>query len=282
MSKSSFWTKWIAEDHGIRIVALEATEVCQSIAKTHHLEGEMASHFAESIVGALLIASTHKDNESVNLIVDHSPHFRKQVIDASPEGHVRGFVMNKSTDPLDAATPMLSVVYTKADKNHWPYRGVVEFTDPFIDEALMKFCAQSEQLLTSIGIHIERDQESVTHATGVLVQIVGGAKVDSRELVEKVKNSDLRNWAKTLASTSRFDPKEISPLSHLEFKLMEHSPATYKCPCTKERMLRGLRMLPPPELVELFSEQDPVVATCDFCLTEYRLTKEMVLKSASD
>lgn len=282
MNKTSFWTKWVAENNGIRIVALEATQVCQAIAETHGIVGEQASHFGESIVGALLIASTHKDNESVNLIVDHSPHFRKQVIDASPEGQVRGFVMKKNPEPEEEAAPMLSVVYTRADKNHWPYRGVVEFTDPSIDEALMKFCAQSEQLLTSIGIHMSRDENKVTHATGVLVQILGGATAEARELVEKVKNSDLRNWAKTLAQTSRFDPKQISALSHLEFKLMEHSPAVYKCPCNEERMLRGLRMLPPKEITELFDEQDPVTATCDFCLSEYKLTREMVLNKEEE
>jgi molecular chaperone Hsp33 len=281
MADNSFWTKWIAQESGIRVVALEATHACRSLTQIHKLSDRAAAHFAESIVGALLIASTHKENESVNLIVDHSAFFKKQVIDATPEGSVRGFAVAKEENPEEIFPPMLSLVYTKSHKNNWPYRGVVELKDKHMDEALINFCLQSEQLATAIGIHIEHDQKQVIRAGGILVQIMGGASTEDRKIVDEIAVEELRKNAKELSLTKKFDPHGLDALSDHSFKLMEHSPIIYKCPCTEERMIRGLRMLPNSELVDIFNHQNPVVATCDFCLKQYRLSKDLVLSAKS-
>ncbi|MGE3974823.1 MAG: Hsp33 family molecular chaperone HslO [Bdellovibrionales bacterium] len=272
----SYWTKWLAQENELRLIALNASHVCQDILKTHQLTEKKALQFAESIVGGLLIASTHKENESVNLIVDHSGELRKQVVDATPEGTVRGYVVHKDAQSEEGFPPMLSVVYTKSHKNNWPYRGVVEFNQESMGEALMSFCMQSEQLITSAGIYVSETPQGL-QASGILLQIVGGASTQDRQLVESISSKDLHIYAKQLALSDRFDPLQMKPLSKLNFKLMEHSPVTYKCPCNSDRMTRGLKMLPRTELEDIFSTQNPIVATCDFCLKQYRFMKEDVL-----
>eukprot|EP00308_Calcidiscus_leptoporus_P026817 CAMPEP_0119362296 /NCGR_PEP_ID=MMETSP1334-20130426/9397_1 /TAXON_ID=127549 /ORGANISM="Calcidiscus leptoporus, Strain RCC1130" /LENGTH=124 /DNA_ID=CAMNT_0007377489 /DNA_START=100 /DNA_END=475 /DNA_ORIENTATION=- len=44
------------------------------------------------------------------------------------------------------------------------------------------------------------------------------------------------------------------------------------CPCSEERVLRTLRLLPRVELDDIMSKNEVVEAKCEFCGTNYRMT----------
>ena len=44
------------------------------------------------------------------------------------------------------------------------------------------------------------------------------------------------------------------------------------CPCSEERVLRTLSLLPKSELAEIIKSNDVVEAKCEFCGTVYRKT----------
>ena len=90
----SRWIKVISTHGQIRGVAVQATELVQEMANLHDLKGWGARGVGEATIAALLIASYCKAGERVNVNIRGSGHFLQALVDAHPEGHVRGFVTN--------------------------------------------------------------------------------------------------------------------------------------------------------------------------------------------
>ena len=48
----------------------------------------------------------------------------------------------------------------------------------------------------------------------------------------------------------------------------------YVCPCTRERVLDALVTLGPEELFDMAREGKPASVRCEFCCTEYAVSRE--------
>ena len=91
----SRWTKWITDPGNIRVVALEGTHLMHELIMQQGLRGPAEQGYAEAVLGSLLVASAHKSNESINMNAQGSGVYRQALVDASPEGRVRGFTLDQ-------------------------------------------------------------------------------------------------------------------------------------------------------------------------------------------
>ena len=48
------------------------------------------------------------------------------------------------------------------------------------------------------------------------------------------------------------------------------------CPCSEERVMRTLSLLPASEIEDIIKQREVVEAKCEFCGTVYRKTSEQV------
>src|SRR5688500_7563750 len=92
---SSRWTKCISSKGNVRAVAIQATDLVQVMSDRHKVEGELIRSLGEAVIGGLLVASYCKQGERVNLNIQGSGQIRQALIDAYPEGHVRGYVIGR-------------------------------------------------------------------------------------------------------------------------------------------------------------------------------------------
>lgn len=282
----SQWQKYISQPGNIRVVAVEATEVARELCAQQKLEGLAKLGFSEAITGALLISSAHKSNEAINLNAQGSALYKQALIDASPEGRVRGFMREEpdtskhtfGTAGVNGAwgSGLLSILYTKNFEGKTPYTGMVPISSGHLDDAINEYYRDSEQLVSMVGLNVDFDGKEIRSAKGVLVQALGGADADELADIQSLQLKDLRALAATIDGTETFIAKASSLLKDRNFKVVETTPLSSFCTCSQERIERALLLTGEEDTLEALADDPVMTVTCDFCRTEYKLMAERV------
>src|SRR6187399_3464474 len=95
----SKWTKYISNENNLRAVVIEATTLIQELVDRHQLSDIAGVGIGEAAIGLLLIASAQKDGNRLNLSIRGDGLIKRAIIDAYPEGHVRGYIVENLEGP---------------------------------------------------------------------------------------------------------------------------------------------------------------------------------------
>lgn len=282
----SLWHKWLSQPGNIRVVAVEATALVRELAKAQQLTGLAQQGYGEAVVGALLIASAHKTGESINLNAQGSSLFKQAMIDASPEGKVRGFLReqkDKSMHTFGAeghngpwGSGVLSILFTKDFEGKYPYTGMVPISTGFLDDAINEYYKDSEQTSSRVGFVVELDGQEVVRARGALVQVLGGATEQEVALVDGLKVQALRTLARVADDETAFMNQAAQLLQNLNLKNVETQKLVAHCNCSQERIERALALTGKKEIKEALGKDPYLSITCDFCRKEFRLSAERI------
>jgi redox-regulated HSP33 family molecular chaperone len=98
----SRWIKCISTQGNIRGVAIQATDLVRELASLHGLHGAGAQGLGEALIAGILLGSYCKSGERVNLNVQGSGGFSQALVDAYPDGRVRGYVIQRQGGGLAA------------------------------------------------------------------------------------------------------------------------------------------------------------------------------------
>ncbi|MGE4132258.1 MAG: Hsp33 family molecular chaperone HslO [Bdellovibrionales bacterium] len=280
--EKSLWHKYLTNPGRLRLVAVEATEVCNQMCHLHGLSGPSRLGFAEALVGSFLVASGHKGDESINLNAQGSGLIRQVVVDVTPDGKARGFLRPGSGSVTPAAASslwgngMVSILYTQNLERKHPYSGMVPIQSESLDEAINEYFRVSEQSKSRVGFKIDFDGEKVNFARGILLHALGGAASEEIEAVEQMPTSTLRSWA---AYADR-ENELMQALSHQwpnrQFKEIEKKPLQTFCNCSQERIERALMLTGEKDIKEALGRDPYLSVLCDFCRKEYRVSAERI------
>ncbi|HMN68894.1 MAG TPA: Hsp33 family molecular chaperone HslO [Bdellovibrionales bacterium] len=253
----SKWTKYLAAHGNLRAVHTEATSLAQELVNRHGLVGIAAERVTECVVAAILNSSLHDDGEDINVRLEDASHRLRAIVDARPEGAVRGLVTFLSAETM--ARDSFAVLYTQTRENQQPYLGITERDTDVIDEALDNYFRQSAQIATTSGIVVEVRGNKVERACGMLVQVIGGASSADTEAVNRAGKDKLRALAKD------FDLGFGKDLVGVDFRRIEDRELATFCSCSREKIEGALKMSDPgDEKIEKTLE-----VTCDFCRKQY-------------
>lgn len=280
------WSKWLTQPGNIRVVAIEATELARELSAQQTLKGSTQIGFSEAVIGSLLIASAHKSNESINLNAQGSGIYRQVVVDASPEGQVRGFLreqkdVSKHSFGPDGrngpwGTGILAILYTKNFEGKYPYTGMVPITTGYLDDAINEYYRDSEQLPSKVGLAVDFSAAGIVSARGVLVQTLGGASSEEILAVQSLDVLALRKLAQKCDHPSGLKDEIEKVMGARGFQEIETVELKSFCNCSQERIERAL-VLSGREAIMDALEGDPFLSvTCDFCRKEYRVSAERV------
>lgn len=282
----SQWRKYISQPGNIRVVAIEATDVARVLCKQQGLQGLAQLGFSEAITGALIVASTHKPNESINLNAKGSAVYKQAMVDASPEGRVRGFMREQDDKSLHTygadglagpwGTGILSILYTNESEGKTPYTGVVPISNGHLDEAVNEYYRDSEQLVSIVGLNVDFDGKQVRSTRGVLVQAMGGASKEELDAIRALTMKQVRELAGLVDSVEAFEKKTSELLQNRRFENLETKELNSFCTCSQERIERALLLTGKEDVLEALADDEVMVITCDFCRTEYKLSAERV------
>lgn len=272
------WIKCISTQGNIRGVAIQATGLVQEMATMHELKGLAAQGLGEAVIGALLIASYVKASERVNLNIQGSGFIKQALVDAHPDGTVRGYVVERSSITDDEATGpwgsgLLSVLRTKHAEREQPYIGTVPLVTGHLAKDLTYYWAQSEQIPSSVGIAVNVENGKVTAAGGFLIQALPGASSEEVRAIEQ-HIIDLQSLAAQLAADA--DPMHLLSkiFQSTAFILLEEKPLSFQCGCSWARVERALTLVGAVELQAMLDEDGKATVRCDFCTKEYKMNAE--------
>ena len=292
----SRWIKCVSTQSNIRGVAIQATGLVQEIADRHGIQGQTQKGLGEAVVAGLLIGSFCKAGERINLNIQASGLYRQALIDAHPNGTVRGYVSERteaSAARFDGnlagkgpwGSGLMSVLRTKGEEGKQPYIGTVPLVTGHLAKDLTYYWMQSEQIPSAVGLVTEVQGNKVISAGGFLVQALPGASAAEIMSIEHHIN-DLQSLAGEL--TQDADP--IKLLSRIfqssAFAVVEEKPLFFECNCSWSRVERALVLVGPSELRAMLKEDHHASVRCDFCAKEYEVTSEaleqMIAASESD
>lgn len=279
---SSRWIKCISKEGTVRGVAIQATDLVQSMAEMHGLKGPGIRALGEAVIGALLISSYCKDKERVNLNIRGSQGIFQALVDAYPDGVVRGYIVQKEVELPDDGIVfedpsrgpwgegLLSVLRTKDQEREQPYIGTVPLVTGHLAKDLTFYWAQSEQVPSAVGLAVNLDGDRVAAAGGFLVQAMPGA---SAEDVKQIENHI--HEMHSLAQQLTIDPDPMQLLSTIfqstAFMLLEEKPLAFRCTCSWEKVKKALTLVGADELKALLTEDRHASVRCDFCSKDYRV-----------
>lgn len=273
-------TKATAE--GVRIYALNTTNLVREAVKKHGCSHLASAALGRAMTGALLMAATMKDNERISLRWKGDGPLGEIVADA--EGtHVRGYVENPDVfmplkdGKLDVGGAVGSgnIIVTRYLQNAEPFTGYCELADGEIASDLTKYLYVSEQTPTSVALGVLVDKEGeVTAAGGFFIQAMPGC---ADEVLEKLENNvNLTPYVTQLLEIGYTPEKMIQILGRgLEIDIKETVPVSFKCRCSRERILTALGALDKASLEEI-AQDDATEAHCQFCNTTYQFKQDEV------
>lgn len=270
------WVKCISTHGNLRGVAIQAAGLIQEIGDRHKLGGTGMQALGESVIGALLIASYCKEGERVNLNIQGSGRCSQALVEAHPNGTVRGYVVESERGASGSqvegpwGSGLLSVLRTKDQEGEQPYIGTVPLLTGHLAKDLTYYWVQSEQVPSALGIAINVEDGKVIEAGGFLVQAMPGAHTEEIRAIERHIN-EIQSLARSLNDDA--DPARL--LSRIfqdtAFVLLEEKALKFKCTCSWERVVRALTLIGTSELQAMLSEDDHASVRCDFCGSEYQV-----------
>jgi molecular chaperone Hsp33 len=274
------WVKCISTGGFVRGVAIHATSLVQEMADRHGLSGDAARSMGEAVMGALTIGSYCKSGERVNLNIRGSGCVRQALVDAYPDGRVRGYVTARpEAEREDSAfgpwgEGVLSVLRTRNEREQ-PYIGTVPLITGHLAKDLTFYWHQSEQIPSAVGLAVNLQDGKVTEAGGFLVQAMPGAPASDVRLIEQ-HIQEIQSLAAALAR----DAEPLHLLTQIfqstAFVVLEETPLRFECSCSLERVTRALTLVGTAELRDILAKDNGASVRCDFCAREYRLDRAVI------
>jgi molecular chaperone Hsp33 len=259
----------VTDDGAFRVITVRTTDTVRRMLAAQSLWGAEARQLADLVTGATLLRETMAPAQRLQCLLRSADGTCSWIGESHPDGGARGLLTRK--DKKSAATVTggtLEVVRTLG--NGELHRGVVEVpVGGTTSQALMIYLQESEQVVSMLAVACVLGGDHVIAAGGYLVQLL--PEVGRGPLA--IMTERLRDFedigpllAKIDAAT---EPLMGELLYGMPFTRLEESALSWRCRCSKERVLASLATLPRADLVSLSEDGKPVELTCDFCHSEY-------------
>jgi molecular chaperone Hsp33 len=263
-------------ERGLRAVHVRVTETARVARMLHGLYPTAAHLFAEGLAAGLLVASLQKEQSRVNLQVECDGPLRGLLVDADPDGNVRGYVRAPQihfpgSDPAAAARAALggsgfiSVLRDLGGGNF--YRGQVALEALELARDLERFFLESEQVATALDLAVvPREGEPLGEVAGILLQRLPGGDDDALAAIrERLRAGAFRQAVARGAGAQ----DAISAVAGGGFELLADLEVAYRCGCGEERARVAVSALGPEGLREVLASEREAVVTCEFCRQRY-------------
>jgi molecular chaperone Hsp33 len=279
-----------------------------SVVERHAYPEPVATLLSEMVTLAIVLSTGLKYEGVFTLQTNSKGPVRLIVADVTSAGEVRGYAQFDSkrveevvaTAGAGASVPRLLgpgyLAFTvDQGSNTERYQGIVELTGATLVDCVQHYFRQSEQLETGIRMAVARaGGEGVPEwrAGALMLQRMPGAAGGAAARDEEDDDFDSEtaddDWRRALmllstASNAELLDPTLEP-NDLLYRLFHEEgvrvfrPRTLRpgCRCSRERVERVLRSLTGEELSSLEEEDGAIVATCEFCNSSYRFSREDV------
>jgi molecular chaperone Hsp33 len=273
----------MTKDGFVKITAVSTTELTRRARQIHQTTAVATAALGRVLAATSMIGNMQKTEEgSVTLIIKGGGPLGTILATSDPEGNVRGYVENPQVALMEKYQGKLDVgaavgsegTLTLIRDLHMkePYVGTVQLLGGEIAEDVASYFVESEQVPTvcALGVLINRDQ-SVEVAGGYLLQLLPGAP-DS--LIDQLEAGVMKAGNVSTLLQQGLSPEEVirKVLGDMEVEILETTPITYKCYCSRERVASTIISLGAKEMQSIIDEGEDIHVDCQFCDTIYTFT----------
>jgi molecular chaperone Hsp33 len=269
--------RFLFDDTDIRGDIVQIKTGYRDLVAKHDYPAEVQRLLGEFVVAGLLLGSTIKFEGRLILQVRSQGAIPLLMVEVTHEQTFRGIArLNEELSVSDQEFAELfatgSLVVTIDPDNGERYQSLVPMDGANLAECLMHYFAQSEQLAT--WLLLASDDHG---AAGFLLQ----------QLPKQLSQSDKQreaDWQHARVMGESLKTEELRTLSveqilnrlyhDQKVRLMNESEVAFRCTCSKARMASALISLGETELDQLFSDQDEVELTCEFCNNQYSFDRD--------
>ena len=277
----------MTRDGFVKAVAVSTTDIVERARQIHKTLPTATAALGRLLSAASMMGNMQKvENGSITLQVKGGGPLGTVLAVSDAEGNVRGYVenpqislMEKYRGKLDVGAAvgtdgMLTVIRDLQMKE--PYVGSVELVSGEIAEDITSYFAQSEQTPTAcaLGVLVDTDQ-SVQAAGGYIIQLLPDAPDD---IIDRIEAGIQKAGNVTGMLSKGMTPQQMleEVLGDLDLEILEASPVSYKCYCSRDRVTSTLISLGKKELQEIVDEGKPIEIECQFCDTIYTFTPDEI------
>lgn len=282
---NDYLVRAMSMDGFVKMVAIRSTELVRRAAQIHHTTPNATAALGRCLTAASMMGNMQKvDDGSMTLQVRGGGPIGTITVVSDATGNVRGCVteprlplVEKYPGKLDVGTSVgtagtLTVIRDLGMKE--PYIGSVQLVSGEIGDDVTAYFAQSEQTPTAcaLGVLVDRDL-SVKVAGGYILQLLPGAP---DEVIDRLEAGIQRAGAVSAMLEAGLTPEDIlgQVCGELGVALLETTPVTYKCYCSRDRVTSALISLGREELTQIAREEKTFPVECQFCDTVYSFTPE--------
>lgn len=272
----------LAHDGTVRALAAVTTDLVDEARGRHGTAPTATAALGRALTGALLLAATIKRDERLSLEFSGDGPLRGVLVDATPDGDARGFVLRPDTHvppragKLDVGGALgrgvLCVIRVPIAGGAL-YRSVVPLESGEIGADLAGYLLASEQTRAAVGVGVFVDTDGrVAAAGGYLVQALPGATPETLDAVAA--------RVERVATPSQLVRDGLGPADMLRavigdgVSVLEERDVRFRCRCSRERVAVAILAMGRAEIEAVLADDRRAEVTCDFCGARYVLEED--------
>ncbi|CAA6805328.1 MAG: 33 kDa chaperonin (Heat shock protein 33) (HSP33) [uncultured Thiotrichaceae bacterium] len=222
----------------------------------------------EAFAAVALLSATIKHQGSLILQIRSNGPVHLLVVQASPEGHLRGLA-RWSREPTETGLNNIFgtghiAITMEATTDNERYQGIIALEGEKLSNALEEYFKRSEQLPTRLWLTSDADS-----CAGMLLQ----------RLPAQQHNEE--DWTRVNMLLDTLTPEELlnTEPAELIYRLYhEESPRLFDpvmlrfhCSCNLGKIENTIKSLGQEEADSIIAEQGAIEVNCEFCNSQYRL-----------
>jgi len=286
MKARDYLLKVIDHDKNMRVFLARTTALVEEAHQRHGTSATASAALGRVMTAAVMMGSDLKGQEDIlTLRVNGNGIAGTVLATADSEGGVRGLISNPCADLPSSSPGKLAVGelvgtegYLEVIKDlglKQPFAGKVALVSGEIAEDLAQYFMMSEQIssLVSLGVLVNTDL-SIQTAGGLFVQALPGARDESLETIE----NNIMTMGAISGVLDRYGSLEdILPdlMKGLEYTIVGEQNLSFRCNCSKERMLNVLNSLSDDDLGGSLGDEELEVV-CNQCRQRYTFNGEEI------
>ena len=266
----------------MRALAAVTTDLVDEARGRHGTAPTATAALGRALTGALLLAATIKRDERLSLEFSGDGPLRGVLVDATPDGDARGFVLRPDTHvppragKLDVGGALgrgvLCVIRVPIAGGAL-YRSVVPLESGEIGADLAGYLLASEQTRAAVGVGVFVDTDGrVAAAGGYLVQALPGATPETLDAVAA--------RVERVATPSQLVRDGLGPADMLRavigdrVSVLEERDVRFRCRCSRERVAVAILAMGRAEIEAVLADDRRAEVTCEFCGARYVLEED--------
>lgn len=274
-----------AFDGMVRGISVRTTKCCQEMTRLHSLSPIASAALGRLSTAVIMMSQEIKsENGSISAVIHCDGPIKGMTVVCTPEGMVRGYVIEPVVETkyirpgkLDVGSAVgngdLTIIKDTGNNN--PYIGQVELVSGEIAEDIAAYFMISEQIPSVVSLGVKMNQNGVTHAGGLIIQMMPDA---TDELIDYIEQRTIGFPEVSWLLEEGFTPQQMLDLFFGDPKITyyDSKPCGYLCNCSEERMTRNLLTIGQSDLEDLSNDPDGITLECHFCNKKYYFDQEKV------